>query len=37
MGHPDGAPVAAALVLLPAYLAAFALFVRAWALPRDVT
>jgi ABC-2 type transport system permease protein len=37
MGKPGGAPLAAALLLLPAYLAAFALFVRAWALPRDVT
>jgi ABC-2 type transport system permease protein len=37
MGNPGGAPLAAALLLLPAYLAAFALFVRAWALPRDVT
>jgi hypothetical protein len=37
MGAGDGAPPAASLVLLLLYLAAFALAVRAWALPRDLT
>jgi hypothetical protein len=37
MGSGAGAPPAAALLLLLAYLAAFALCVRKWALPRDLT
>jgi len=37
MGAGDGAPPAASLAILLLYLAAFALAVRAWALPRDLT
>jgi hypothetical protein len=37
MGAGDGAPPAPSLALLVLYLAAFALAVRAWALPRDLT
>lgn len=37
MGGPDTVPVAAAIGLLLAYLAAVALCVRQWALPRDLT
>jgi hypothetical protein len=37
MGAGDGASPAASLGLLLLYLAAFALAVRAWALPRDLT
>lgn len=37
MGMRDGAPAAVALALLLAYLAALALAVSKWALPRDVT
>jgi hypothetical protein len=37
LGMSDGVSALAALGLLLAYLAAFALSVRAWALPRDLT
>jgi hypothetical protein len=37
MGGGDGAPAAAALALVLAYLAVFAAAVRIWALPRDLT
>jgi hypothetical protein len=37
LGLTDGAPVLAAMGLLLAYLALFALSVHKWALPRDLT
>jgi len=37
MGDGDGAPAAAALPLVLAYLGVFAAAVRIWALPRDLT
>jgi ABC-2 type transport system permease protein len=37
MGMSDGIPAVAAIALLLAYLAVFAVGVRAWALPRDLT